>query len=348
MYQKALFYIQSVSAAASATASAKADKSRESRPTFLGNSRSRRRLSSTVLALIVGVIKSLGYLIVIKISKTMTRLSLLFFIISTICVYHAVANRVMVWMCLEFCDETQDVINANLNEISRNRQALSAVSFEKYTLGPNSTLVDNNLTEVSSEIIAIGLEAWPLLSSYPHPPEFMDWMRTVFKYPKPFIESCISEAKKYNYTGYNLDWEPTDDVTEQDGSDYAAFIETFAKALHAENLKLTADIATWSPIWNYTAIATTSVDVGISMGTYTSTDSSFTSQLETLVTAFGPARSGVGLETVNASTSARMPMDEVAWRFQQITASGAVEVDLWRMPVPPLWWPLLVEFISAA
>jgi hypothetical protein len=258
----------------------------------------------------------------------------------------ASANRVMVWMCLEFCEESQELITANLDEITRNKQSLSAVSFEKYTLGPNSTLVDNHLTEVSPQIIATGLEAWPLLSSYPHPPEFIDWMRTVFQYPTPFIESCITEAKKYNYTGYNLDWEPTDDVTAEDGNDYAAFIQTFGDALHAHDLKLTADIATWSPIWNYTAIAATSVDMGISMGTYTSTDTSFTSQLNTLVSAFGAGRSGVGLETVNASTNARMPMDEVAWRFQQIKASGAVEVDLWRMPVPPLWWPLLADFMA--
>lgn len=261
--------------------------------------------------------------------------------------YAAAGNRVMVWMCLEFCDETQHIINSNLKEINTHKESLSAVSFEKYTLGPNSTLVDNNLTEVSSKIIAFGLEAWPLLSSFPHPPEFIDWMRTVFKYPTPFIESCITEAKRYHYTGYNLDWEPTDDVTAQDGTDYAAFIQTFADALHAHDLKLTADIATWSPIWNYTAIAATSVDMGISMGTYTSTDTSFTSQLNTLVSNFTAVRSGVGLETVNASTDSRMPMDEVAWRFQQIKLSGAVEVDLWAMPVPPLWWPLLDDFIKA-
>lgn len=36
---------------------------------------------------------------------------------------------------------------------------------------------------------------------------------------------CVSEAAKFGYFGYNLDWEPTDDVTEQDGADYAVFIE---------------------------------------------------------------------------------------------------------------------------
>lgn len=49
--------------------------------------------------------------------------------------------------------------------------------------------------QVSSELIALGLEAWPLLSSYPHPPEFMDWMRQVFQNPDPFIKQvCHSDT----------------------------------------------------------------------------------------------------------------------------------------------------------
>ncbi len=50
--------------------------------------------------------------------------------------------------------------------------------------------------------------------------------------------------------------------------------------------------------------------------------------------------------SVNASNNERIPMDEVMWRFQQIQASGAKEIDIWRMPVPPLWWPVLEMFMS--
>lgn len=255
-------------------------------------------------------------------------------------------KRVLVWLCLEFCDETPEMIALDLIDIAKHRETISAVSFEKYTLGANSTLVDNHLTEVASKIQGLGLESWPLLSSFPHPPEFIDWMRQVFVNPKPFIDACISEAMLFGYPGYNLDWEPTDAVTAEDGTAYAQFIEDFAQGLHNANLKLTVDIATWSPIWNYTAIAATSVDQAISMGTYTSTDTSFTKQLASLTDAFGPLRSGVGLQTINASSGALIPLDEVKWRFDQIKASGAMEIDLWRLPVPPNWWPMLEEFVS--
>lgn len=255
-------------------------------------------------------------------------------------------NRVMVWMCLEFCEETPSQIDRHLMQIKEHKNTISAVSFEKYTLGPGSLLVDNNLTEVSCKIKEMGLESWPLLSSYPHPPEFIDWMREVFANPSPFIESCIHEADTYGYRGYNLDWEPTDQVTEADGVAYASFIDEFGRALHDHQLSLTVDVATWSVIWNNNLIEKTCVDRAISMGTYTSSDSSFSSQLESIVDTFGTARTGVGLETVNASTELHMPMDEVSWRFQEIKKKGVTEIDLWKMPVPPLWWPLIDAYVS--
>jgi hypothetical protein len=41
---------------------------------------------------------------------------------------------------------------------------------------------------VNSRILGMGLESWPLLSSYPHYPEFMEWMREVFAEPQVFID----------------------------------------------------------------------------------------------------------------------------------------------------------------
>lgn len=38
----------------------------------------------------------------------------------------------------------------------------------------------------------MNLEAWPLLSSYPHYPEFMEWMRQVFEQPQVFIDQVYT------------------------------------------------------------------------------------------------------------------------------------------------------------
>jgi hypothetical protein len=89
-----------------------------------------------------------------------------------------------------------------------------------FNLGPNSTLVLNNLTNVVDDIKAMDLEAWPMVSSYPYafihlsrleysilfkslrgnfqsflrryPPQFLDWMRQVFANPEPFFEACVA------------------------------------------------------------------------------------------------------------------------------------------------------------
>ena len=65
----------------------------------------------------------------------------------------SVANaKLMVWMCLEFCGDSGQEATRQLTEISHHLNVVSAVSFEKYTLGPDCALVDNNLTEVGDNI----------------------------------------------------------------------------------------------------------------------------------------------------------------------------------------------------
>ena len=253
-------------------------------------------------------------------------------------------HKVMTWLCLEFCNETNYQIQSDLQQIERHKNTVTAVSFEKYTLGPNSSLVTHNLTNVISQIQAMGLETWPMLSSFPHPPEFIQWMRDVFANPQDFFAQCIQEAKQHGYTGYSLDWEPTAGIVPGDGIAYAHFINAFANSLNTVGVKLSVDVATWSPVWNYSAIADTNAESIVSMGTYTSNDISFTHQLDLLVGAFGQ-RASMGLETVNASTGQPIPLAEVQWRLQQAKMRGVTNIALWRSPIPDSWFPLLRKFV---
>ena len=265
-----------------------------------------------------------------------------------VCAMETGDKRMMGWLCLEFCDNTT-VTNIALNEISRHLDVITAVSFERYQLGENATLIRANVTDVVGTLQEMGVkETWPMLSSMPHPPEFIDWMRDAFVNVDKFTAQCVEEALKYNYTGYNLDWEPTDGVLETDAALYTQFIDDFARGLHASGIKLQVCVANWgSPsIWDYAGIATTSADYFITMGTYTSNDDSFSVQLDTAVGEFGLERLGIGLEMVNASTGGHIPMEEVHWRFEEILAAGVAEVDIWRFPVPAAWWPLIDDFMK--
>lgn len=82
-------------------------------------------------------------------------------------------------MCLERCGGNATSIAADLAAISAHRSSLAAVSFELFNLGPNGTLVVNNLTSVHAALTAMGLETHAMISSFPYPPQFLDWMRYV-------------------------------------------------------------------------------------------------------------------------------------------------------------------------
>ena len=141
-------------------------------------------------------------------------------------------------MCLERCNGTTETIDANLKQIQQHLDVMTSVSFECYNLGPNSTLVQNNLTVVSPQLQQMGLETWPMVSSYPYPPQFLEWMRQVFANPQPFVDQCIQEGLKWNYTGFNIDWEPTTDASAQDAIDYANFLTYLTNNLHKKGLKV--------------------------------------------------------------------------------------------------------------
>lgn len=258
----------------------------------------------------------------------------------------AAARFVMPWMCLERCGDTADDIAFQLQQLATNTSVFTGVAFEDYNLGPNSTLVKNNLTQVAPAIKQLGLQRWAMISSYPYPPQFLTWMRQAFAAPQPFIEACLAAARAADLTGFNVDWEPVSGSgaptpTPQDAADYAAFLTTLADALHAESFQLSVDVATWSPIWNFTELAATHVDYVMTMGTYTDDDSVWQQQLAYAVQTLPPGKLVVGLETVMASNGANYSSSELALRFNAMAATGATQTAVWRMPVPDNWWPFL-------
>lgn len=107
------------------------------------------------------------------------------------------------------------------------------------------------------------------------------------------------------------------------------------------------DFATWSPIWNLTALSATSVDYLLDMSTYTNSDSSFSSQLEEAVDIIGTEKLGVGLEVLNPETGVPFEEDEIDWRINQIEQYNCNEIDIWDSPLPEFWWDLLEDFVNS-
>eukprot|EP01119_Soliformovum_irregulare_P021167 TRINITY_DN6997_c0_g1_i3.p1 TRINITY_DN6997_c0_g1~~TRINITY_DN6997_c0_g1_i3.p1 ORF type:complete len:220 (+),score=44.55 TRINITY_DN6997_c0_g1_i3:76-735(+) len=215
------------------------------------------------------------------------------------------------------------------------------MSFELYNLGPNSELIINNLTLVGPTLKEMGLETLPMVSSYPYPPQFLSWMRELFKNPRPFMDKAIAELQRTGYSGYNLDFEPTDDATSQDASDYAKFLTTFANELHRHGKKLTVDVASWNPLWNWTLISESNVDKVYLMSTYTANDASFKKELFFATRDISISKLGVGLES---DTKPPLTEAQLEMRFKLLEELDIQEIDIWRTPIPDSWWPHLLKF----
>lgn len=57
-------------------------------------------------------------------------------------------------------------IQNDLAQIKYNKDTLTSVAFEKYNLGAHSTLIRNNLTDVTKTIQSFGLETWYFCNNF--------------------------------------------------------------------------------------------------------------------------------------------------------------------------------------
>jgi Glycosyl hydrolases family 18 len=255
----------------------------------------------------------------------------------------------MPWLCLERCGDSSADIAAQLAQLGGPHKAdFTAASFELFNLGPNSTLIVNNLTNVAAQLDALGLQTHAMVSSYPYPPEFLVWMRQVFADPQPFVDAVVAAAKKWGLAAINIDWEPTDKgpkPTKQDAADYAAFLDTLACALHEHGLLLSVDVATWSDIWDLALISATRVDFIANMETYVTDDDLWLKEFQASLALIPRSKLVVGLQNHEASvnsTGLKLRFDAMA------SASPPVrQIGIWRAGIEDSWLPFLDAFAAA-
>jgi len=258
---------------------------------------------------------------------------------------------VMPWFCLERCGDNSTAIDAEIAEIVAHTDLFAHASFELYNLGPGGQLQVNNLTQVGDILNLALIETYPMISSYPYPPEFMTWMRELFNGSAAgddFIRQCIDAVLANNWSGLNVDWEPQSGVqpTHQDALDYARFLNRLGAALHSVEARLTVDVGHWNALFDYTVLGQiANVDRIIVMGTYTANFTTFQKQLHLAVQQIGVDKLGVGLSTMNLNTKQPFSETEIRERFELVKSYEIQEIDLWLMPVPDNWLPYVRDFI---
>jgi len=256
--------------------------------------------------------------------------------------YGACKREVLPWMCLERCGDNSTTIGWQLKSIHSNRNILSGVSFEMFNLGANSSLILNNLTRVHKEISSFGLQTFAMVSSWPYPPQFLDWMRQLFANPQPFITACLDAAHKYNLSGFDVDFEPTSpNATALDAQRFADFLGTFTSAMHAVGKQVHVDVGSWSAIWNFTLLGQCGVDRVTTMTTYTNDTAVWQKTFAYAVQQIPAYHLGIGLETLLLTN------DTLQYRFDSILKYNLTYVGIWDMPIPSWWWPHIELFVNS-
>ncbi|EFA83317.1 hypothetical protein PPL_04107 [Heterostelium album PN500] len=251
-------------------------------------------------------------------------------------------NGVMPWMGLE---RTNESISDDLQQIESIQSLLTLVAYERFNLGPNSTLINNNFTNVLPNITSYGLKGLSMISTYPWGrPETIEWCRQLFENPQPFIDSAIQYSLTEGFYGYNVDIEPIGG-NEDDAVAYAEFIDSFSRQMHQHNKILTVAAATYDPFWNLTLLGQTEVDLIFTMSTYTSNITTFTKNLNFAIDSIPLERLAIGLETVDNNNNP-YPSDQLALRFDLIEQANINNIGIWSSPLPDNWLPFLKQYVS--
>mmetsp|Transcript_15534 Transcript_15534/g.23301 ORF Transcript_15534/g.23301 Transcript_15534/m.23301 type:complete len:285 (+) Transcript_15534:37-891(+) len=257
-------------------------------------------------------------------------------------------KNVLVWMCLERCGGNSTTIHQNVQQVQQlvQSQLLNEVAFELFNLGPNSTLVSNNLTDINNILKhqVPSVSRYAMVSSYPYPDQFIDWMRQLFANPQPFTAHCIEEMHTRQLDGFNIDFEPSTGATQADGIAYAQWLNQFSLDIQQAGGRVSADVASWSPIWNLTDIGSSSINTVLTMSTYTGTFSSFERALNQAQTDIPAQKLAIGLQTTNTQTNAPYTDQELSQRFDLLIKNNVQALGIWLAPIPKNWIPYLKDF----
>jgi len=254
------------------------------------------------------------------------------------------SNKIVLsWACLNVCGEnnSQQIQQIHDHSPLAGSGDLTAVSFEAFGLGKNSTVVWENNQNITQDLRNWGLQSYPMLGSIK-----IHEIRQLFRNPFPVIQACIELGKKNRWTGWNIDFEPVYGVTVQDGVDFAAFLNTFAVALHVYEMTLSVDVASWNTnFWNFSLIAATAIDYVITMDTYEAGWKQWLHDFDHALETIPIKKLGIGLESTKPSGQP-WTEEDLFRRFQSITASQVIQIDIWDLPINNSMWSFISNWTN--
>jgi hypothetical protein len=240
------------------------------------------------------------------------------------------AERVVqVWFCLERCGSNRTASLQQLADIRAHNRTVTHIAFEMFDLGENGTLINNGFSNIVPEIKAAGYIPIAMVTTVS-----LNRMVTMFADPYDFINTLQKATHELGAHGVDFDFEPNDAGTEYQAALYALFLSHISRNFNAAGLTVSADIATWNTIWDFSLIGLTVTDMITTMNTYAEHFSNFQAAFTFSAQYLKPYQWVVGIES-----DMGMAENEVAERFQLLEQNGVCRVAFWQSPLPDLWWP---------
>jgi len=256
------------------------------------------------------------------------------------------AKVVMAWTC-SFCTGVfngMPRMNASILQIEQNRQDFTAISYEFYqlnssggvnplSLGTLSYANSSNPYNITPILHKLNLQTYPMIISANL--SNIEYFLSNSTKENDVINQMVTYALLYNYTGYNIDWEPTS-ANNSTGVEFANFLNDFAIQLNKYGRHLTVDIATWNPgFWNFSLIGSTNVtyvDVMDYSAVY-SGSGSFMSDLSYAMQTIPNAKLQVALINTNVNTNSNLTTFQMSQRFAALEYYNTTSLSMWVLPV---------------
>lgn len=226
-----------------------------------------------------------------------------------------------------------------LQELNETHGNYTMVSYEFYQLMPDEEIEpfcgytnSSNPANITPIVHRFGLGAVPMIVS-------ASGQLIYYFTSNPYamnlaINQMAQDAVLFNYTGYDIDWEPSS-TNNTTGMQFDNFLNQFSLVLNKFGKKLFVEVASWDPdFWNFTDLGktnVTSINIMDYNGLYNGSDS-FTTCLEEGLNDVPLGKLSVSLENVNPNTCLNFTPSELMERFARLERSNIRLIGIWVMP----------------
>lgn len=244
-------------------------------------------------------------------------------------------------------------LQASLQELRETRGNYSMISYEFYELQPDEQITpfsgytnSSNPNNITPILHRYGIGAVPMIVSASGK---LIYLFTSNQYVMSLAINQMAEyAVIYNYTGYDIDWEPSS-TNKTTGLQFDNFINQFSLVLNKFGKKLYVEVASWDPnFWNYTNMGRTNItSINImDYDGYYSGSNSFTSCLQEGLNLIPSGKLSISLENVNPNTCLNFTASQLRERFAALENDNIKFIGVWVMPFNTSLVSQLEDFIS--